>query len=186
MPSATGEAVKAGSAREHSRAALHGVNIRGGHWGVPARTYKLNHAGSEIDEMRKIAYTVVASIMYCLTGSVVAAGMPVSWELNLGGSTNNTSVGNQWTKTNATGQTVKARAYYANQSSGNPTGTLGKSIVNQYSGGLAVCTTGETCSSAPEHALDNHLKQDYLLLEFDDIYAMSQFTIGWNAYQDVK
>ena len=58
------------------------------------------------------------------------------------------------------GATVKATAWYLNSN-----GTFQKATLGQYSAGLGVCYPGEDCSQ-PEHQVDNHGYDEFVLLEF--------------------
>lgn len=138
--------------------------------------------------MKPLHLVQITALAFGLAGTLPAlsANLPVTWDLTTTSTTKtqtSSGAGNSWKFTNGTSW-IKASSYYAAQSSGAPTGNLAKAQTDVYSGGLAVCSNGETCTTAPQHALDNNTRQDYLLLEFDSVYAMNSFKIGWNAFQD--
>lgn len=56
-------------------------------------------------------------------------------------------------------------------------------VLNWYSGyGYGVCSPGENCSTAPEHAMDNNGYKESVLLSFGSSSVnLSQLTFGWTG-----
>jgi hypothetical protein len=53
--------------------------------------------------------------------------------------------------------------------------------VYEYSTGLGVVGSGESAGATGQHATDNKDGTDALLLSFDSLVTLTQFTIGWNG-----
>jgi hypothetical protein len=82
-------------------------------------------------------------------------------------------------------ETVSARAYYTQSSD---SGAFGSAYLGLYSGGLGISnpTEGGPPATAPNHAIDNNGRDDYLLLEFDSPnHVLTEFEIGW-VYQEAQ
>lgn len=83
----------------------------------------------------------------------------------------------------SSGHTVKATGYASANSDG--TGALSSGYVRRYSGGIGIsnCISGSSCNetSDPNHSIDTDGKNDFLLLEFDNLYDMKAFEIGWKG-----
>ncbi|MES2353895.1 MAG: hypothetical protein V4568_05695 [Pseudomonadota bacterium] len=129
---------------------------------------------------------IAASLIFTLNlGLAAEAGaVIINWDLTTASSavsTGNASV-NALTF-NSGGHNLKVSAYCSGNSDGS--GAFGAAHVQQYSGGLgidsngsAICS-GDSASSSPEHAVDNHDKDNFLLFEFDSVMSAQAFQLGW-------
>ncbi|WP_133717673.1 exosortase-dependent surface protein XDP1 [Methylocaldum gracile] len=68
---------------------------------------------------------------------------------------------------------------YVNSSNTYGSGNLRTANVGTYSGGLGVCSAGDSSCSTPEHAMDNYRRIDSIVFAFDTAVALDQITIGW-------
>jgi hypothetical protein len=113
--------------------------------------------------------------------SICTYAAPITFYLNDNGQiTESTSgVGNHITYTDlGSGFSITATAWYAPDANG----ALTAAKLSRYSGGLGVCSSGDTCSS-PNHAVDNNRGKDFVLLSFNALADPYRLKLGW-SYSD--
>lgn len=77
--------------------------------------------------------------------------------------------------------TATVMGYSASSNTAQLVATSGAGLPDMtwYSGGYGICSTGDTCSTSPTHALDNNGYKESLVLNFGKAVTLNALNIGW-------
>jgi len=134
--------------------------------------------------IKKVAFLSLLSL-----GSVwalQAQATIVNWDLTAAPTTTTGDANVNSLTFSSGGHTVKATGY-CSSSTTDSSGAMVAAHIQQYSGGLGIdsnggsACSGDSVNVAPDHAIDNNGKDNFLLLEFDSVMAAQAFQIGWKG-----